>query len=278
MKRILVPCDFSETSLQAFQFAIEIARKSGGRIMLLHIVELPVLHDTMLTPTVYLEADYFKDLKAHAEKKFVKMKSKCLKEQIKVTSFVKLGPIPGTINGFAEEHKADLIVMGTQGATGLLDFFIGSNTEKVVRRSSIPVLVVRKSFKLNTINKILYPTTLLQEENHLVKYVKKLQDFFSATLYLLIVNTPHNLNRTLDEQAVMEKFAQRHKLTNYTINTKDNFYVANAIIDFAHEIKADMIVMGTHGRKGLSHLFMGSVAENVVNHLDCAIWTYPIKK
>ena len=139
-------------------------------------------------------------------------------------------------------------------------------------------MAIRKSFKLNKIKNILFSTTLLPEENHLVKHAKKLQDFFSATLHLLLVNTPHNLNRTSDERAVMEKFAQHHKLKNYTVNTRDNFYIENAIIDFVHEIKADMIVMGTHGRKGLSHLFMGSVAEDIVNHLDCAIWTYPIKK
>ena len=278
MKKILVPCDFSETSLQAFQFAVEITRKSGGKIMLLHIVELPVLHDSMLMPTLYFEANYFKDMEANAEKRLTKIKSKYLKEKINVSSFVKLGPILGTINGFAEEHKVDLIVMGTQGATGLKDFFIGSNTEKIVRLSSIPVLAIRKSFKLNKIKNILFPTTLLPEENHLVQHVKKVQDFFSATLHLLLVNTPHNLNRTFDELAVMEKFAQHHKLKNYTVNARDNFYVENAIIDFVHEIKADMIVMGTHGRKGLSHLFMGSVAEDIVNHLDCAIWTYPIKK
>ena len=278
MKKILVPCDFSETALQAFQFAIEIARKSKGTIMLLHIIELPVLHDSMLAPVLYFEAGYLKDMEANAEKKFAKMKSKYSKENIKVNSFVKLGPILGTINGFAEEHKADLIVMGTQGATGLRDFFIGSNTEKIVRLSSIPVLAIRKSFKLHKIKNILFPTTLLPEDNYLVKHVKKLQDFFSATLHLLLVNTPNNLNRTFDEQALMEKFANDHKLTNYTINTRDNFYVENAIIDFVHEVKADMIVMGTHGRKGLSHLFIGSVAEGIVNHLDCAIWTYPIKK
>ena len=278
MKKILVPCDFSETSLQAFQFAVEIARKSGGTIMLLHIAELPVLHDTMLMPTLYFEAGYLKDMEANAEKKFVKMKSKYSKENIKINSFVKLGPILGTINGFAEEHKADLIVMGTQGATGLKDFFIGSNTEKIVRLSSLPVLAIRKSFKLHKIKKILFPTTLQPEENHLVKHVKKLQDFFSAALHLLLVNTPHNLNRAAEEHAMMEKFAKRHKLKNYTVHTRDNFYVEDAIVEFVHEINADMIVMGTHGRKGLSHLFIGSVAEAIVNHLDCAIWTYPIKK
>lgn len=278
MKKILVPCDFSETALQAFQFAVEIARKSGGQIMLLHIIEIPVLHDSMLMPILYFEANYTKDMEANADKKFTKMKSKYANENIKVRSFVKLGTILATINRFAEEHKADLIVMGTQGAAGLKDFFVGSNTEKIVRLSSIPVLAIRKSRKFNTMKNILFPTTLQAEETQLIKHVKKLQNFFSATIHLLQVNTPNNMNRFVYDQDVMKKFAKQHKLENYTVNTRDNFYVENAIIDFAHEINTDMIAMGTHGRKGLSHLFMGSVAEGVVNHLDCAIWTYRIGK
>jgi nucleotide-binding universal stress UspA family protein len=278
MKKILVPCDFSETAVQAFQFAVEIARKSGGRIMLLHIIELPVLHDTMLMPTLYFEANYLKDMEASAEKRLAKMISKYANGPIRILPFVEQGPIFPMINRFAEEHNADLIVMGTQGATGLKEFFVGSNTEKVVRFSSIPVLAIRKSFKLNKIKNILFPTTLEPEEAPLAKQAKKLQSFFSATLHLLLVNTPYNMIRTADEKVIMEKFAKRHKLDNYTTNIQDGLSVERAITDFAHEIKADMTVIGTHGRKGLSHLFIGSVAEDVVNHLESAIWTYPLKK
>ncbi len=278
MKKILVPCDFSKPSLEAFQFAIEIAGKSGGQIILLHIVEMPVLHSSMLTSTSYFESSYLKDIEANSEKNFTKMRSKYASENMEVSSCVRQGPILGTILSVAKEQKVDLIMMGTQGATGLKDFFVGSNAEKVVRLSSTPVLAIRKSRKFNTIKNILFPTTLQPEETQLIKHVKKLQDFFSATIHLLQVNTPNNMNRFVYDQDAMDKFAKQHKLENYTVNTRDNFYVENAIIDFAHEINADMITMGTHGRKGLSHLFMGSVAEGVVNHLDCAIWTYPIKK
>lgn len=84
--------------------------------------------------------------------------------------------------------------------------------------------------------------------------------------------------RSAEEMDMMEEFARHYALSNYTLNTRNDFSEQDGIINFAHEIKADMITMGTHGRRGLAHLFMGSVTEDVVNHVDCPIWTYVIKK
>jgi nucleotide-binding universal stress UspA family protein len=67
-------------------------------------------------------------------------------------------------------------------------------------------------------------------------------------------------------------------LTDYTVNVFEAKNMEVGVIDFTHKINADMVAMGTHARKGLSHFFKGSVTEDVVNHVDCPIWTYAIKK
>jgi K+-sensing histidine kinase KdpD len=142
----------------------------------------------------------------------------------------------------------------------------------------VPVLAVRKTQALSQIKNIVFPTTLELNQIDLVKHVKNLQTFFSAMLHLLLINTPGNMQRTKDEMGMMEEYAHHHNVSNYTLNTRNDFYEQDGIINFAHEMKADMIAMGTHGRRGLAHLFMGSVAEDVVNHVDCPIWTYSIRK
>jgi nucleotide-binding universal stress UspA family protein len=116
------------------------------------------------------------------------------------------------------------------------------------------------------------------DQVNLVARIKEVQSSFSAKLHLLLVNTPYNMKRTIDETQMMEGYAKHYKLEDYTLNTRNDFHVEDGIINFAHEIKADMIAMGTHGRRGLAHLFMGSVAEEVVNKVDCPIWTCSIKK
>lgn len=268
MKKILVPCDFSDSSVQAFQFALQVAQQSKGEIILLNVVELPGWHDP----------NYLKDMKASAENSFKELKSKNVEGGVQVRSLVEHGPTTITINRIAEENKVDLIVMGTHGATGFKEFLVGSNTEKIVRFSKIPVLAVRKSLLLSHVKNIVFPTTLDPGQNKLLIHVKELQSFFSAELHLLLVNTPHNMKRTIGEKDMMEAYARDFGLENYTLNTRNDFYESDAIINFTIEIKADMIAMGTHSRKGLSHLFSGSVAEDVVNHMDCPIWTYSIKE
>ena len=278
MKKILVPCDFSDLAVQAFQFALQIAKQSNGEVILVNVIELPVLHDTMLMPILYFEENYLKDMKVSIDKNFEKLKTKWMTEGSKVRSLVECGSTKTTINRIADETKVDLIVMGTHGATGFKEFLVGSNTEKIVRLSSIPVLAIKKSHELSRIKNIVFPTTLDPDQHKLLAHIKELQTFFSAKLHLLLVNTPHNLKRTIGEKNMMEAYAKDFDLENYTLNTRDDFYESDAIMNFTIGIKADMIAMGTHSRKGLAHLFSGSVAEDVVNHIDCPIWTYSVKE
>lgn len=123
MKRILVPCDFSDTAIQAFRFALDIANQSKGEIILLNVIELPVMYDTMLMPSLYFEEDALKSLKTEVEKNYNKLMSKWTKNGRSISFITEYGPVALTISRFAEKMKASLIVMGTKGATGLKDYF-----------------------------------------------------------------------------------------------------------------------------------------------------------
>jgi nucleotide-binding universal stress UspA family protein len=279
MKKIFVPCDFSEHALQAYEFAMNIAARSGGSVMVLNVIDLPITYETTLgTPVYYFDENILKDLEAQAKEDFKKMKAQSLHNEN--TSFsVSFGPVTLKIQEFIEDQKIDLVVMGTRGASGWKEYLIGSNTEKIVRFSKAPVFAIRKSFKLNEIKNIVFPTTLELNQTDLIHHIKELQSFFNATLHLLLVNTPYNFKRTKEDKELLEEYAEHYKLKDYTLNIYDDFFADDGIINFAHQIKADMIGMATHGRKGLAHLFAGSVTEDVVNHVDCPIWTYSsIKK
>src|SRR6478609_7747596 len=145
MKKILVPCDFSDAAVQAFKFAVEIASQSKGEILLLHVIELPVMHDTVLMPTLNFEQAFLKDMAVGADKNFLKMKEKWAKDGPKVTSFLEYGTTAYTINNFIVDKKVDLV---------------GSNTEKIVRISPVPVFTVKKSVKTSSIKNIAFPNTL----------------------------------------------------------------------------------------------------------------------
>jgi nucleotide-binding universal stress UspA family protein len=73
MQKVLVPCDFSEQSVSAFRLAADLADQTKGEIHLLHVIEVPVMHDSLLMPTLSFEASLLKELGDNAEAQFKKL-------------------------------------------------------------------------------------------------------------------------------------------------------------------------------------------------------------
>lgn len=278
MKTILVPCDFSKQAVNAFRFALDIARQSGGEVHLTHVIELPVMHDSVLMPVMSFEEVLLKELKDKSQVEFAKLVKKYAEPNDKVKTATQFGAPSRMILSYIEENKIDLVLMGTKGATGVKEFVIGSNAEKVVRNSPVPVIAIKNYPKLNSIKDIVLPNTLHTEiQEDLLMKIKAMQNFFKATLHIVWINTPSNFTRDITTHQRLQDFAKRFLFKNYTIHVFNDLYEEDGIINFAHSIKADMIAMGTHGRKGLAHILSGSVAEDVVNHIDIPIWTYTMR-
>jgi nucleotide-binding universal stress UspA family protein len=274
MKRILVPCDFSETAVEAFKFAADIAERSNGTVHLLHVVELPVLYDS--AAVLSFEQAYMNDRKKEMEKAFLKLKEKYTKDRpVTVKTHVEYGGTVHVIRRMIQEAKADLVVLGTHGAKGIKEFTIGSNTEKIVRSSPVPVISMKKAIK--HVKNIVMPISPDFDQEDLTMEVKEMQSFFGAALHILYVNTPARFRTDSQIKASMKDFAKRFMLKNYTLNIYNDLSEEDGIKNFSREAKADIIAMRTHGRRGIAHLASGSIAEDVVNHIDCAIWTFVVK-
>jgi nucleotide-binding universal stress UspA family protein len=278
MKKILVPCDFSKQAINAFRFALDVARQSGGEIYLLHVIEIPVLHDSVLMPVLSFEEALLKELKLKAEKEYGKLMKKYTVPEDRVTFALQFGTPARVAIQYIQEVGIDLVIMGTRGATGLKEFTVGSNAEKVVRNASVPVIAIKNYPKLATIRNIVLPNTLHTErQEDLLLKVKALQHFFNAHLHIVWVNTPTNFTRDATTYKRLSTFAKRFLFKNYTAHVFNDVYEEDGIINFAHSINADLIAMGTHGFKGLAHVLTGSIAEDVVNHVDIPIWTYTLQ-
>jgi nucleotide-binding universal stress UspA family protein len=272
MKKIIAPCDFSEPAIQAFKFAVAIAKKSHGQIVLLHAIELPVLHDTTLMPTLSFEEAFFTDLRKNAESNFKKMKDKWA-AGVKTTAVIEYGSPAAAIHKVISDHEADLVVMGTKGASGAQEFFIGSNAEKVIRLSPVPVITLKD--EPGTIKKIalaVQPGSDTDEK--FMTAAKQLQDHFQAELHLVFINTPMAFQADSVTHNQLQALVKRFMLANYQLHIYNDIEVEAGLANFAQQLPADMIAMGTHGRRGLRHLVMGSIAEDVANHARCPIWTY----
>jgi nucleotide-binding universal stress UspA family protein len=274
MKKILVPCDFSKPAINAFRTALDVARKSKGSVHLLNVIELPAIHDPIIMPVVTFEKDFMKELKQKTKHHFEKLTARYKSDGVTVKSDIEFGSPARLITEFARKKSFDLIIMGSHGASGIREYFVGSNAEKVVRQASSPVLITKSYYK-GAIRNIVFPNTLeTEKQDDLIKKVKELQAFFKATVHILYVNTPTNFtadNITIDR---LKQFAKNFMFRNYTLNVYNYPFEETGIIQFTKSIHGDLIAMGTHGRSGISHFINGSLAEDVVNHAECPIWTY----
>jgi nucleotide-binding universal stress UspA family protein len=278
MKKILVPCDFSEPAINAYRQALNVAAQSDGVVHLLHVIEPPILNDTVLMPTLILEEEQMKDAKSNAEARFKSLIKTSKIDLVKTNFEVLIGSVADTIQKYITDEEIDLVIMGSTGASGLKEIFIGSIAEKVVRQSLVPVLVIKKYYD-QPIKKIVFPNTLdTLDQEDLVMKVKELQDLLKATLCIVYINIPSRFEVEGTIRQHLSQFVKRYMFKDYTINIYSHTSIEKGIIEFTKMAGGDMIALGTHGHKGIVHLVKGSVAEDIVNHADRPIWTYRIKE
>ena len=157
MKKIIVPIDFSEYSEYALEAAAILAKKNNAEIFALHMLEMS---NAVFTATGENQQPKMLFYLRLAEQKFQEFLTKDYLEGIKVTPIVKNFKVFSEVSEVAEEHGADLIVMGSHGVSGFTEVFVGSNTEKVVRHSNLPVLVIKQKPANLHFENVVFPSDL----------------------------------------------------------------------------------------------------------------------
>lgn len=276
MKKILVPTDFSSQAEKALKVAAQLAKKHESEIYLLHMLELPLnLIDQANSSSggSLPEALFFMKL---AHKRFKEVLESDYLEGITVYETVQFHEAFDGIIEVAKENDVDLIIMGSHGASGFKEMFIGSNTEKVVRTSNIPVLVIKNGLEEFKIDNFVFATDFSEECKKPFKQAIKFADSVGAKIHLLYINTATNFLTTIEANEVMEKFLSGVKIKKHSLNIYNDTSVEKGVLNYAQAIDADLIGMATHGRKGLSHFFNGSVSEDLVNHAKRPVITFKI--
>ncbi|SFZ90731.1 Nucleotide-binding universal stress protein, UspA family [Flaviramulus basaltis] len=274
MKKLLVPTDFSEQAENALKVAAQLAKKHDCEIYLLHILEMP-LHkvDALNSYSDLPEAVFFMKL---AHRKFEAIKSKDYLDGLVVHETVDFHEIFKGIFHVCKKHDIDLIIMGSNGISGLREMLIGSNTEKVVRTSETPVLVVKNEHKTFKVKDFVFASDFKEESKSTYKKAIKFANVLDAKMHLLMVNTPNKFITSQDANKRMQDFATSSTFSNYTINFYNDMSIEKGIMNFSQSIKADLIGMSTHGRQGISHFFNGSISEDLVNHAKRPVITFKI--
>jgi len=276
MKNILVPVDFSVQAKYAAKVASDIAKLTNSKIFLLHMLELPTgvvdpssFGNSNNTPTTLL---FLK----RAHEKFEDFKKLSFFEGVEVEDSVQFHKAYDGIIDESKKQNIDLIVMGSQGTSGLEEMLIGSNTEKIVRNSEIPVLVIKKEIDNFTIENIVFASNFNIKSKVAFQNILDFASLFNARLHLLKINTIHNFETTNESSDAIRNFINDFDLGDYTLNIYNDVSIENGILNFANIIEADVILLNTSGRRGLAHLFSGSIGEDLANHAKLPVITFKV--
>lgn len=131
--------------------------------------------------------------------------------------------------------------MGSHGTSGLSEVFIGSNAEKVVRNSKVPVLVIKNSYESFFIDKFVFASDFKDESKNAYKQAVNFAKKFDATIHLLMVNTPNILRTTHNAKARINEFTKDEVYVPVLVNIYNDESFEQGISNFSKEINADVL-------------------------------------
>ena len=262
--RIVVPTDFSESAQIAVDHAVDMAKRFGSELTLVHVVDAGA-YQGIFAPSN--KTDY-KELEA-AQQKLQEDAHKLEKEHgISVSQQVVRGRIHEEIVGITQEIEADLIVMGTHGTSGWEEFFVGSNAFKVVTQASCPVLSIQEQATNPECKNIILPIDSTPETRQKVRYAVTMAKKFSSTIHiasLLTEDTPEIRFDFGKKVKQITEYLDREKVP-HTEATLVGSNLATMTMNFAESKQGNLIVMMTEQEQNLTGFLMGPFAQQIVNH------------
>jgi nucleotide-binding universal stress UspA family protein len=274
MKTILVPTDFSENATQALNYAAALATHFGGKLIIAHIINLPVTSGNsglVLPPDPQLEGDYEKELNNLALK--LRLQNNAAFE---IEVICQYGFFLASLNDLVKSCGVDLVVMGTQGATNFLDKLIGTNTASFIKMAACPVLAIPAGAKFNGIKNIAYASDFESEEQVFLEQLFSLADPLNAEVSIINILTERHLNIFSDNQVVrdiMHRFTDKH----YSIAQIQEDDVVEGIQKFVEDVEADVLAVSIHARGVLEDLFHSSISKKLLYHSTLPLLSLPEK-
>jgi len=267
LRKILVPVDFSETGMLALEHASFMARLAKADLLLLHVLPVQEYHFEIPEPVMRIEnhdeVNRVVEQKLEETVQYVHDNYGCIARSLSTR-----GKVSHEIMDVANEEKVDLIVMGTHGASGFEEFFLGSNAHKVVTVAPCPVITVQTHAKKLGFSNIVLPIDRTLHSREKVEIAVSMANLFAAKIHIvglletLESHEEDKLNIVLDQ---VQHAIEKHGLPFSRKTVKGN-NLANEALKYAASVNADLIVIMTEHESAMNGIFLGSRAKQIVNH------------
>lgn len=265
IQKVLIPVDFSETSLLALEHAVFMARLYKAEITLLHVIE----SITFTAAISHSATDFEASVERSVNDKLMELASRINRESgVKVIGRTEVGRIYKGIVTVAEEIKADIIVMGTHGVTGVKEFLIGSNAYRVVSEAPCPVVSVQTHSRRLGFHDIVLPIDDSLHSRQKVVLAQNIAGHYGAVVHIL------GIMSAADEDfekkfklkiSQVEAYLKKHNIAN-TVKLVHGANLSAMTMKYAGDVEADLVVIMTEQEENPSNLLLGPYAQQIVNH------------
>ncbi len=270
MKTLLVPTDFSHCADKATQMAIAVARKGGYQLQFLHLMSTPLNWLQLSDEQQKMYADVQERIKK-ANSRLDDLVQKAEGEGVPAKKFIKYGESDQVILDHIENHAIDMVVMGSHGAKGFKEFFLGTNAQRLVRQSKVPILIVKPGDHSEVLKSIAFISDFDDEMADHFRSTLSLARLLGVKIRLVFINVPLNFTDTPTVEARMRLYAN---MDPSLIEAQDIYNFGDfedAIKYYCAEHEVSLLSMLTHGRKGLDRFFAGSLTESIINHVSLPV-------
>jgi nucleotide-binding universal stress UspA family protein len=260
MKHIVVPIDFSDESMNGLRLAILFANKFKSKVQLVYVQNI-----SSEMGRVSIEDERKKVNQAF--KKIIDEYSSKLHDSAALSYIVKKGKVYREVVNQAQAYENSMIICSTHGASGFEEFFIGSNAFKIISASEFPVITIRHGSVVREINTIVMPIDTSNDTRQKVPYTAEVAKAFGAEVHVLGV-TSSNVEEVESKVAAYCKQAcdfLKEQGVTHRLESKVGSNVTVSTIEYALDVKADLISIMTEQNDSLADFVLGSFAQQMLN-------------
>ena len=271
MKKVLFTTDFSTVAHNAFVHALALAKLIHGELILLHAFEWPVIDSQFATQNYKVVYDSIELGNLEQFKEEVsKLRELAIEnnfENIKMSHILMDGDLIYTIKEVIQKEAIDFVVMGTSGANGWKELFLGTNTGEAIANLSVPILSIPENAIYSKIETIGFTTRYREKDKIALTRVLKIAKLAGAMVKCLYVQTKDSDN-TSKMHVDWEAYFKNEPIQFFIIPSE---YVKQTIEDFIIHQNIDMLAMLTYKRNFFEWMLTTSFTEKMSYHCDIPI-------
>lgn len=267
MNRILFPTDFSEAASAAFIYALRFADLFEAELVILHVYDLPIVETPPLpesTKEIFdiVEMNQFESFRDQLPQMHEVAENNQM-GHVKMRNVLLYGDLIYNINKVCKDEGIDLIIMGTKGASGLKETFLGSTTGSVIANATVPVLGIPAEAVYRPIKNIGFTTQYRDKDSDAMVKALDIARKFRASIQCLYITNNDDPSDIEERIAEWKMYYKHENISFHNISGND---IEQAIVNFVDEQQLDMVVMRAHKRGFFEGLFHKSLTKKMAYH------------